>query len=442
MTRAGGAPTGLTGLTTVLTVLSIAASTRADVADDARVLMSGLRAEGAARTTLLPPRLLASRETLPIALPASVTSGAAAGCTTVTVLGAVSTVFALRLPGGDLESSVGDVFVSVGGAQMIARCGAARQKLSDLSLEMRSPRGVIETVVAESSDPLPPLHSFLPHRDPGFIPGPGRPPGAAPHAGPLRERASSFEESWVHEAVEVLPRRLVPGDESGAGRLILDLSPGCHRIAVLAVDSDDSHDSDEPEGHVHDIDAELAWISGDVAAVDRTDGPDATLTACAGSQEPAIVAFAGAAPHGAVLVLHGRSDLPRGIPEDWGPAARARISRALIARRAPAPASPPIYSSLGVAGLTLLPVEVEPGQCYLAALALIDGSAKLVALSAATGTVRSAAHTDEPNGAAILTFCAGSSGRATLETEVHGASLVSALGVWPLGHRRLGEDTP
>jgi hypothetical protein len=208
---------------------------------------------------------------------------------------------------------------------------------------------------------------------------------------------------------------------------------------ILAVESDDSH---EPEGHVHDIDAELAWVSGDVAAVDRTDGPDATLTACTGSHDLAIAAFAGAAPHGAVLMLHGRSDLPRGIPEDWGRAARARISRALIARHAPAPATPPIYSSLGVAGLTLLPVEVEPGQCYLAALALIEGSAKLVALSAATGTVRSTAHTDEPNGAAILTFCAGSSGRATLETEVHGASLVSALGVWPLGHRRLGEDTP
>ena len=138
---------------------------------------------------------------------------------------------------------------------------------------------------------------------------------------------------------------------------MLDFEPGCHRVAILAINPNDPHD----RADVHDVDAELAWVSGEVASVNRTDSPDATLTACTGARQLAIVAFAGAAPRGTVLLLEGHTPLPDGVPEEWGRLARARIARALLDRRAPSPVTPPVYTSLGVAGVTVLPVEVEPG---------------------------------------------------------------------------------
>ena len=158
-------------------------------------------------------------------------------------------------------------------------------------------------------------------------------------------------------------------------------------------------------------------------------------------RELGILAFAGAGKGGSVVVVHGVTELPAGVPVRWG-AARAHVARTLLERHIPAPASSPIYESLGVAGLTVLPLELEPGRCYLATVASLQGDIKLIALSAVAFGPAAQAHVDDSDEAAAVTFCAGTTPHGRLEVEVHGASPIWLAAVWPFGERRLGEEMP
>jgi hypothetical protein len=239
----------------------------------------------------------------------------------------------------------------------------------------------------------------------------------------------------AREEATNVERRAAQADAAGNGRLLMELAAGCHRLTVFATPADPRDD------RFLDVDAELGWASGGVTSVDRTDSPDAALTACTPERELGILSFAGAAKGGSVVVVHSRTDLPAAVPERWG-IARARVARALVERRIPSPPSPPTYESLGVAGITVLPVELEPGRCYLAAVALLQGSIKLLALNASAGGAASLAHVDSTDTAAVVTFCAGTVQRGRLDVEVHGASPIWIAGLWPVGERRLGEEEP
>jgi hypothetical protein len=192
----------------------------------------------------------------------------------------------------------------------------------------------------------------------------------------------------------------------------------------------------------YDVDAQLAWASGEVAASDKTESPDAVLTACTAERTIGILAFAGSSDGAPVMLVHGTRALPKGLPERWGPVPRARAARSLLERRIPGPESPPVYQSLGVSGMTSLPIEVERGQCYLAVLAPVQGSAKLVSLSATSGARHSLAHAGEPDAAVAVTFCAGNTGRGALDTEVHGNGVVWVAALFPMARVRLGEEAP
>lgn len=402
---------------------------QAGLASDADTVAT--RFAGAAAVTRLAPRLYGAGSPTALTLPLETTFASGPGCTTVVLLGAVSTAFIVSAPGDDGDN--GDRIVgSVVGLAQIARCGPERTDLAALSIEARSPHAVLEILLATSAAPLPDARTLLPHRDPGNVPPLSR-PGPPPNPGLAANRIQRLESRLSREEGTDVERRTVQADPEGSGRLLMELAPGCHRLTVFALPAGPRDES------FHDIDAELGWASGGVTSVDRTDSPDAALMACAEERELGILSFAGAARSGSVLVVHSRTALPTAVPERWG-VARARIARSLLERRIPAPGSPPIYESLGVAGITTLPVELEPGRCYLAAVAALQGNVKLLALNASAGGPSSLAHVDSTDAAAVVTFCAGTIQRGRLDIEAHGASPIWIAGLWPLGERRLGEE--
>jgi hypothetical protein len=387
--------------------------------------------------TASPPHFFAGGSSTPLIAPAHVVAPGSSACTTVTIIGAVSTVFALRTL-SEASGFLGEESVpSVAGVLSVRRCGAGRVHLAEATIEMRSPRGILETlyVVSEPSATLPEVRAVLPHRDPGIVAGAMR-PGAAPTPALLSQRVTGFESQFRREGASTVERRVVESSADGEGRAFLDLAPGCHRLAVLGPDVDRTMTG------FYDVDAQLAWASGEVAASDKTESPDAVLTACTAERTVGILAFAGSSDGAPVMLVHGTRALPKGLPERWGPVPRARAARSLLERRIPGPEAPPVYQSLGVSGMTSLPIEVERGQCYLAVLAPVQGSAKLVSLSATSGARHSLAHAGEPDAAVAVTFCAGNTGRGALDTEVHGNGVVWVAALFPMARMRLGEEAP
>ena len=383
------------------------------------------------------PRFFPGGSTTPLIVPPEALTPDAAACTTVTIIGAVSTVFALRTLSEASGFTADESVNSVAGALSVRRCGAGRPHLAAATIEMRSPRGILETifVVSEASRTLPEVRAVLTHRDPGIGAGALR-PGAAPTPALQARRMAGFESQFRREGASTVERRMVPSSRDGEGRVFMDLGPGCHRFAVLGPDV-----AKDMIGY-YDVDAQLAWASGDVAASDKTESPDAVLTACTAERTIGVLAFAGSSDGAPVMVVHGTRDLPKGLPERWGPVPRARAARALLERHIPGPESAPVYQSLGVAGITSLPIEVERGQCYLAVLAPVQGSGKLVSLSATSGARHSLGHASESDSAVAVTFCAGNAGRGVLDAEVHGNGVVWVAALFPMARVRLGEEAP
>jgi hypothetical protein len=99
-----------------------------------------------------------------------------------------------------------------------------------------------------------------------------------------------------------------------------------------------------------------------------------------------------------------------------------------------------VDEALGVQGSTSMPVEVEPGACYVGVVVALRGTAQTLSLAArARGReAQSRAPLDAPGTA--LSFCAGASSRALIEVESRGLSLVWMSALWRTARTRLGED--
>ncbi len=102
-------------------------------------------------------------------------------------------------------------------------------------------------------------------------------------------------------------------------------------------------------------------------------------------------------------------------------------------------AEAPIYSSLGVAGVTLLPVEVEPGACYLVAVAAIRGEPAGIAIAAEAGNQRSEDNPGPGGTGTAIAFCAGQEQHALIDVEARGVGMVWLLGMWQTGRVPIGE---
>ncbi len=388
-----------------------------------------------AKVRRLKPRLLERGGLRPLLLSREETDPTTDGCTTVVVISAASTSMLLRfLPtDGPLRWPEGEwPEASVAGAVQLVRCGVRKVMLERLAIDMRSPRAVVEVIVARAPRPLPPLLVTLSHRDPGPSAPVGR-SGPRPVSAPLADRARAFDTRARREGAADVTLRSLAAERDGAGEIPVRFEAGCHRVDVLGVPA--------PEGHPRgvDMDAELLLMpGGELAAQDRTENADASLSFCVGERRLGRLRFGGTLPRSPVVVLSARWEFPAGLPEDWGAGPRARIAEAVRRHHRKGLGKGPLYSSLGVAGFTILPVDVEPGACYLAAVAAIRGEPAGIAIAADAGSQHSQDNPGSAGSGTSIAFCAGSSERASIEVEARGVGIIWLMGLWQTGRLPIG----
>ncbi len=417
---------------------------RADLADDAGRLAAHWSRAGA-KVTRLEPMFLErgrARTFAPLA-PGSgplAPTPEAPGCLTVALIAvrtaelsviptenaaAMEALTRLRLPpigGREVDGKTH----SAGGVAVVSRCGASRVELGRLTAEIGSARGAVEIVVARSDAPLADLRDALPERSPGPV-APRGDAGGPLEPGPLAERLARAEGRARAEGAEGVSRVSLKASPRGVGGFELDLPEGCHRLEVMA---------DIPTAVPHrgtDVDAEVhERATGRLLARDRADVPDARLDFCLGEPTPVGLAFSGAAGPVTVTLSKARWPLPAKAPARWGAKARAGLAGALRRRHAPVPEGDLFAESMGAAGLTSIPVEVEPGRCYLVGVALLRGEARTLRLSVPLGD--RVLHDDggERDGA-VVGFCVEAQTSISVEVDARGNGPGWALGVWSAG---------
>lgn len=418
-----------------LAVCLLPAAARADLQGDVTQLAASWRSH-AAEVREFPAHVMERGEARLLLLPEEATSEKPPGCTTVAVLGAVSTSFVLRFapPRHPSQRSGGEwPRVAVAGLAQITRCGDTRASLARLAVEMRSPRAVLEVVVARSLAPLTAVDNILPERNPGPV---AQPMGSGPRPmlGPLSVRARAIEGAARRQGAVSQKRRLLTADGDGAGEQDLVLDEGCHRIDLLGPAASTSRRPPDIDAMVIDRATNAPLAS------DRTESADATLELCVGQRRAVALHFAGAAPRDTVTLLLARTPLPGGLPDYWGALAQGRMAEALASHQLRSLGGAPVYDSLGVVGVTALPVRVEPGACYVAAVAALRGDDEGLALAASTGA------DDYQNQSAgtgtAVAFCVKSSRTALLEIEARGQGLVWLAALWQTGRMPIGGASP
>ena len=431
-----------------LGLLTLTSSARADLDGDARRLAASWTARGATVDVLEPIFLERGRaRVLDVDHLAKTAPAAGAGCVTVVVLAARTTE--LLVDEGDATGgrkaadpslpSLSPILASprrtdedhrtrsAGGAAVISRCGASWLDLKRITIEVTSPRAAVEVLVARSAAALGEIQDALPER----AAGPSAPrgdPGGALEPGPIAARVDRAERRARAEGAARVVKTVTRATASGIGRIQLKLGEGCHRLDLMA-----EVPSVVPR-RATDLDAEAhVQETSRLLARDRADVPDARLDFCLGEQTVVDVGFAGASGATPVTVSDALWPTPSTVPVRWGPRARAGFAGALNKRHAPAPTEDAILESVGVQGVTQVPLAVEPGRCYLASVALIRGEARSIRMSMTLGD--RAPHDEaleRPEGAAFA-FCAGTERSAVIDVDVRGNGPWWALSVWAMG---------
>ncbi len=398
----------------------------ADLQDEASALAAALAAEGFDVRRGAPQFVQASGRTVVRSsageLFDDVTSSGR--CTTLVVLAPRASqlmVTSAELPlGADADREPWQAS-SRAGVAIVSRCGDRRSELQRLALAMQAGRAAVELLYARGKRRLERIEHLLPTRAVG-------PEATAPLVGPPAPPAS------VAARVELAQRRMRKRgatdeserasssfvDGSGGGdRLLL---PGCHDLVVISPAAS--------SGRPVDVDAELVRDDGRLLARDGSDSTDAHLEVCVGEPTRARLAFSGASPLSRVTLLHGRYELPRGLPAGWSPHARATLASAMRRRHIAELRGAPLTQALGVGGIeTRVPFEGEPGRCYVAASADVRGDARLLRLSV-TGGFQQARDHGTGEQAALVAFCLETDDPVSVGVEGRSESAAWFVGVW------------
>ena len=381
------------------------APARADLTGDVQALLSSWRRSGASpsRVTTV---FLEAEEARRIAV-----GKRKDGCIRVVAIAERQLAFTLRLPTQMVESR--------GGVAQVDDCGEGTLKGGAIVLGMTSPRGSIDLLLVRYRGSIAPVETVLPER----ALGPAAPPGSGAEPfelAPIAERVARAERVAMSEGASgVVPVRTRAG-QRGGGVLGIKLAEGCHRLSVLA----DGEGGKRPI----DIDAEVS-LSGEVIRRDRSQAPDARLDFCLGESARVELRYLGAGAPLAIVVMDAFWTLPKGIPSTWGSRVRAAFASALHRRHAPKLEQAPLEQRLGVAGVTVVPFEVEPTSCYIAAFAAVQAPGVGRLTVHAGNVTRYDDATEEPLGAAV-SFCVPSeisSARVQIELGAPSASWVLAL---------------
>jgi hypothetical protein len=340
--------------------------------------------------------------------PAEQSRGAAGGCLRVALVGARGLSFHVTGVGGDEESVE---VASTAGVVELYGCGTVPARVK---LKGDSGRGALETVIASSSTPLPPVAAVLLERTGGMLPSAPE-PGPLPPLPPRATRASAAEARLVAEGFTIAPELTWTASEDGKGGSDMSLDEGCHRLELFAA---------EAHGHPGrrarlDLDGALRSTSGDILSEDKTIAPDVRLDTCVAAKTTVTVTFEGAPRGSGVLVTHASHPLPTRLPSLWTPEMRAHVAAAMLAHHVKGPTDGAVFLARGASGMTPIPLDVEPGACYLAVAAMERGRTRGHGI--ALHVVVDGRVSDDDQGSkedsALLAFCAGGSSRATFEVD-------------------------
>ncbi|HEY3495854.1 MAG TPA: hypothetical protein VGK73_14250 [Polyangiaceae bacterium] len=401
----------------------------ADLGRDVERLMLAWSAFGHVKR--LPPRLLERGDVLPLVLPAEPLDPKTPGCVTLAVLATTGTSFLLDPTGSAQSDPDGDwPEGSLAGALELTRCGEKKPALAGLTLELRSPRAVLEFVIVESDDAPAHLVQVLPHRDPGPV-APLGGSGPRPAVAPLSLRLRAAEERAARDqAIELTVQDLV-ASPTGMGSALITLAPGCHRFDLLG---------DETGRRPADVDFDVRSEDGsELLAADHSESTDARALFCVGRPMPVTLRFAGAGPFAKLALARSRWDLEPNLPARWPAEARARFSGVLRNQRVSLSRAELIDESLGVQGDTLQPIAVEPAACYVAVGVQLRGDAAVLSMAARTSRGIAQSRLDPEVAGALVSFCAGGDERALVEIDARGLGLVWMSAVFRVGRSRLGE---
>lgn len=406
---------------------------RAELIDDVATMKHAWRS--AAQLKAQAPRLLERGTQLPLSFPSSLLNGQRA-CVSLVLLAAPNVSFALRSPLGRAVSQPPEA--SVAGLIQLSRCDEQRQELAGLILEMRSPRGVVEILIATSDLPLPSAAEQLSSRDPGPIPQP-RSVGPAASLPSLSSRVLALRQAAAARGPAEFERVGLTTDDAGRGSRDLDAPPGCYRVDILGPQA--------PQGWRGgtDIDLEVRRLpDGALVGSDRSEALDAHLEYCTTSGGAVRVSYSGGLPGVPLLGLITRWRSPRGMPKHWSDSTKSQIALYLLRGRRSASL---LYSAqrqrewLGVAGLSRVSLPTRAGACYSVFVAPHAGTPDTFALSADQGLMHVENNSAAAGSATHVSFCARQSGDAQLTVEAQGSSLIWRLIAYESGRIAPGGAT-
>ncbi len=413
-----------------LLLLCTTRSATADLGSDVNALADTWSREG--HVVRLAPQLHERGEARYLALPGSTLRSREAPCTTVAIVGVPSASFVLRFEPRERGVRPPPPLRSRTGIVEVTRCEAARRDLRHAVLELRSPRALLETLVLVAEGPPGEAYQSLPQR----LPGPtesSMDAGPVPATPDIVPRARRLVATLTRRGASAVDHGLLKSDANGSGFSELELDAGCHELTVMGVTA--------PAATARgvDVDADLVWPGGAVAATDRADAPDAAIHLCVAQRRRLGLRFVGALPSSPVLFVHARWPLPPGLDTRWPPEVRAELATVLRTHRLRVPAHPPVVQALGIAGVTGIPVELEPDACYVVGVAVFRGSPVGVAAAVATGAHRFQNHGGPEGSGTGLAFCAQGQRTALVEVEAAGSGgLAWQLSMWQSGRIQPG----
>jgi hypothetical protein len=412
-----------------LVVSTWAGAAGATLADDVQRLRAAWARES--RLEQLSPRLLSRGETLPLALPPWAMDAKADGCTSLSILASPRVSFVLQLANGPSL----DVRTSEVGWVQVSRCGTRRVDLRRALLEMRSPRGIVEVLVADAPTPLPTLSSVLAHRDPGPK-SPGGQAGPAPIPPPLELRATAWEAQAKRDGATQIERQLIRAEGNDIPTVRLSLVEGCHRLSALGL---------QPSGRDSPRDLDL-FLRGealvDLRREDQSENSDAEISVCLAAPAPVMLGVLGLGTTDPAVLQHARFPMPLGLPAHWGPLVRSRLAEAFFRRHSSGAPRGPVYEALGVAGRTTLPLNLELRTCYAAGLSVLQGNPKALLLEATPTDRDAAADATGEAEAVVVAFCTGDDAFARLRVEAVGLSVAWVAAVWRVEREAPLEGVP
>ena len=122
--------------------------------------------------------------------------------------------------------------------------------------------------------------------------------------------------------------------------------------------------------------------------------------------------------------------LPSTFGHEWSSETRARMTGAFVAHRVQAPLDHPVLVALGGAGLTPVFASIEPGSCYIAAVALSHGVVRSMRLRARVAENESSEERSPQDGAGLVAFCARDRQTAEIDVDARGTSVAWTLALF------------